>query len=276
MARKSQALRTAQANDLLAAYREAGFDEREWAVKFLSSVTGQMACGRYPSKRQRDRIDEMVDAGIPTPTGDTELLAKIDAAIEYWSAAGKREWEQSVLGDFRSRVFKDWKLSEKQTKLLSDILQRHQDDSTGVNVFTPTPEQRADLETLVKLHRGYAGQWQEERPAVRKAVEVVKAMLSGEDTMEEYHYNKLMKAMGAKLRRVKNPRFKVMDLGKLTQREWVDGAWITPHHIVTVMTDTYVDDHGRIVNDFLLPTGEVKVLDSEAVGKIRKRKSDAV
>ena len=274
MARKSQVQRTQESRDLLTAYREAGFGENEWGVKFLTSVINQMDRGRYPTKRQRDRIDAMVVEGIPTPKGDTTLLTKMDAAIAYWTTSNEREWECRVLGDMRRRVFNDWGMSEKQAKLLGDIIQRHQDDISGVNVFTPTADQHADLEALVKLYRGYSGQWRAERPAVKKAVERIEAFLVGDGTIEEYHYSKLVKSLGAKLRQIKNPRFNAMDLGKLTQREWVNGKWITPHHIVTVMTDVYVDNRGRIVNDFLLPTGEVKTIDSEAVGKIRKRKSD--
>ena len=274
MARKSQALRHQQAIKLLATYREAGFGDAEWAVKFLTSVTIQMDRGRYPSKRQRDRVDAMVEEGIPTPKGDIALLAKMDAAVEYWTEANEREWERGVLTDMRRRVFNDWNVSEKQAKLLNDIIQRHQDDITGANVFTPTAEQRADLEALVKLHRGYSGQWIQERPAVRKAVERVHGFINGENTIEEYHYNKLVKAMGAKLRRIQNPRFNLCDMAKYVEVKGIPAVSTT--HIATVMTNAYIDDRGRIVNDFLLPTGEVKTLEAERCGKIRKRKSDSV
>lgn len=274
MARKSQSQRTQEARDLLATYRAAGHGEGEWGVKFLASVISQMDRGRYPSKRQRDRIDAMVEEGIPTPKGDTELLAKMDAAVAFWTEAGEREWECNVLTDMRRRVFNDWNMSEKQTKLLNDIIQRHQDDVTGANVFTPTAEQRADLEVLTALYRGYSGQWQGERPAVRKAVEKVTAMLAGEGTIEEYHFDKLNKSMGAKLRRFKTPRFSACDMAKFVEAVYIDGAWTKITHIATVMTDTYVNERGQIVNDFLLPTGDVRTLEAERCGKFRKRKND--
>jgi len=274
MARKSQARRTQEARELLNTYREAGFGENEWGVKFLSSVINQMDRGRYPSKRQRDRIDAMVEEGVPTPKGNTELLAKMDAAVAYWTAANERQWECDILRDMRRRVFNDWSMSEKQTKLLNDIVQRHQDDITGANVFIPTPEQRADLEILVKLYNGYTRFWREQRPAVRKAVQRVTSFLDGFATIEEYHYNKLIKAMGAKLQRYKTPRFAAMDLAKYVDSVRVDGNWERVTHIVTAMSGTYVTDQGLIVNDFLLPTGEVKTLPAERVRKVRKRKSD--
>ena len=274
MARKSQSQRTQEARDLLAAYRAAGQGEGEWGVKFLASVISQMDRGRYPSKRQRDRIDAMVEEGIPTPKGDTELLAKMDAAVAFWTEAGEREWECNVLTDMRRRVFNDWNMSEKQTKLLNDIIQRHQDDVTGANVFTPTAEQRADLEVLVKLYKGYAGQWQQERPAVAKAIVKVVAFLGGSGTIEEYHFNKLNKAMGAKLRRFKNPRFNMCDMGKLITTAYTGSTSTKRTEIVTAMTAAYVNERGTIGNDFLLPSGSVELYDAERIGKIRKRKSD--
>jgi len=274
MARKSQALRTQQTRELYAAYVEAGFTADTWDVGFLASVLAQMDRGRYPSKRQRDKIDSMIEVGVPTPKGDTELLTKMDAAVAYWRGGGEREWECNVLTDMRRRVFNDWNLSEKQTKLLGDIIQRHNDDLTGANVFTPTAEQRADLEVLTALYRGYSGQWQQERPAVRKAVEKVTAMLAGEGTIEEYHFDKLNKSMGAKLRRFKTPRFNACDMAKFVESVNIDGTWTKITHIATVMTDTYVNERGQIVNDFLLPTGDVRTLEAERCGKFRKRKND--
>jgi len=273
MARKSQARRTQEARDLLVAYREAGFSENEWGVKFLASVIAQMDRKRYPTKRQRDRIDAMVEEGIPTPKGDTALLAKMDAAVAFWTATNERDWERSVLTDMRRRVFNDWDLSPKQAKLLNDIIQRHQDDLTGAKVFTPTAAQRADLEVLVKLYNSYSSQWQQERPAVRKAHAKVAAFLAGNTTIEEYHFSKLNKSMGAKLRRFKNPRFTMCDMGKLTTREWVGSTATKRTEIVTAMTDVYVNDRGQIGNDFLKASGLVEFIEAERVGKFRKRKS---
>jgi hypothetical protein len=273
MARKSQSQRTQEAQELLAAYQAAGFSDGEWAVRFLTSVISQMARSRYPSKRQRDRIDAMVVEGVPTPQGDTQLLEKMDAAVAYWTAANEREWERKVIVDMRRGVFNGWNMSEKQIKLLNDIIQRHQDDVTGANVFTPTAEQRADLEVLVKLYKGYASQWQQERPAVEKAIVKVNAFLGGSGTIEEYHFNKLNKAMGAKLRRFKNPRFNMCDMGKLITTAYTGSKATKRTEIVTAMTDAYVNERGTIGNDFLLPSGSVEFYDAERIGKIRKRKS---
>lgn len=274
MPRKSQARRAQEAITLAAEYRAAGFGNSEWAVCFLDSIVDQMNRGRYLSKKQRDRVDAMVEAGVPTPSGDTELLAKIDAAVTYWATVNERSWESGVLGDFRSRVFKGWNLSEKQTKLLEDLLQRHQDDTTGANVFIPSDEQRTDLGALVKLHRGYSGQWINERPAVRKAVERVEAFLAGTGTIEEYHYNKLVKSMGAKLRQFKSPRHAACDMGKLVESANNNGTWEKVTHIITAMTDAYINDRGAIVNDWLLPTGEIRTLEQGRVkffGRSRKK-----
>ena len=267
MPRKSQARRSQEARDLLAAYRAAGFGEGEWSVGFLDSVILQMDRGRYLSKKQRDRIDAMVTEGVPAPKGDTALLAKMDAAVVYWTDAGEREWERGVISDMRRRVFNGWNLSTKQAKLLDDLIQRHADDASGANVYTPTAEQMADLEVLVKLYNGYAGQWRGERPAVAKAVDKVRAMLAGTGTIEEYHYDKHAKSMGAKLRRYKASRFSAGDLG------WYTTGWgeNKVEMVVTAVTDTYITDRGDIANDWLIPSGSVETLPEDRVGKRRRR-----
>ena len=265
MPRKSQALRIEQARVLLNAYHTAGHGESEWAVKFLTSVISQMDRGRYPSKRQRERIDSMIEEGVPEPKGDTKLLEKIDAAIAYWTESKERSWECNVLADMRRVVFNDWKISEKQAKLLSDIIQRHQDDITGANVYTPTAEQRTDLEALVKLYRGYSGQWTNDRPALRKAVDRVVGYLTGSGTIEEYHYNKLNKAMGSRLKKLKVPRFSAGNLGWITSG-WGDSREQT---LVTAITDVYVSSKGQIVNDWMLPSGSVETMTGDRVAKRR-------
>jgi hypothetical protein len=274
MARKSQARRSQEAQELVTKYGVAGFGENEWAVRFLNSIIDQISRGRYLSKKQRDMVDNMVHEGVPTPKGDTTLLAKMDAAVKYWTATNERQWECGVISDMRRRVFSGWSMSTKQAKLLDDLIQRHQDDITGANVFTPTAEQLADLEALVKLYNGYSGQWQAERPAVQKAIQKVTDMLAGTGTIEEYHYNKLAKSLGAKLRRFKAPRHAACDMGKLV--DFVNNAGMREKvtHLITAMSDAYINDRGLIVNDWMLPTGEVRTIDQDQIkffGRSRKK-----
>ena len=206
MVRKSKEQRLVEGNTLKAMYEDALLTT-SWEYGFLISILAQMENGRYPSKRQRDKFDIMINEGIPKAQGDTNLLAQIDNAITYWANNEDRSWECSVLRDLRRNVFKGWQFSEKQTSLLNKLLQKCDNDKSGKNDFHPSTEQIDNLRIFVKLYYGYANQWQLERPALGKAVDRVIRYLAGEAKIEKYHYDKLSKAMYARLKKFRNPRF---------------------------------------------------------------------
>jgi len=268
MARKSQAQRLEEGRALRVSYDDANLTT-SWEYGFLVSVIEQMERGKYPTKRQRIRFDEMIEEGIPQPRGDQKLLAKIDAAIEYWSGNSDRDWDAGVLRDLRRNVFKGWSVSEKQRGLLDKLLQRHVDDMSGKNDFHPTDEQIDDLRILTKLFFGYASQWQHERPALAKAVDRVIRYLSGEASIEQYHYDKLTKAMGSRLKKFRNPRFKKGDLSQARQF----GMNKPPGESVVIfcMTDVYINHDGEIVNDWMVPASGIRQYDPERLPKRLKK-----
>ena len=72
---------------------------------------------------------------------------------------------------------------------------------------------------------------------------------------------------------MKAPRFKSGDVGKLTERGRYNPAFFetmyepnTVHRVVCV-SDVYVTESGVIVNDWLLPSGELKTIPAENVAK---------
>jgi hypothetical protein len=266
MARKSAALRLSQSQELLAAYTAASIENTRGG-RFLADMISRLQRGKGLSKGQRNWLDGLVEEGVPTPKGDPAQLAKIDAAVEIFNGNLDRQWESNVLVDFRGKFVMGWDLSEKQQALLEKILQRADDDATGANVFTPTQEQRDDLEALVKLYKGYSSQWQAERPAVAKAVHRVTEFLAGNGTIEEYHNQKLHKAMKSRLRTFSNPRFQVGALGWFT--EYDSSTRETTKHLVTSITDAYITERGEVANDWLLPSGQVVTLPGDRVSKRR-------
>jgi len=279
MARKSQKLRLSQAKELVTSYESADL-KTDRAYRFLCDVTARMERGKYPTKRQRDWLDALITEGVPVPKGDLELLVKIDAALKGWADNASRTWEVGALGDFRHRVYKGWKLSEKQEALMAKLLKRFEDDESGVNFFTPTADQLRDLENLTRLYCGYTSFWRAERPAVAKSIERVKAFLSGSGTIEEYHWNKLNRAMGSRLRTLHTPRFSAGMLGFVTAYTAEMSPSIGSHgtssvgrrsHVATALTDAYVDDKGRVVNDWLVPSGAVKPIAAKEVSKRREK-----
>ena len=264
MARKSKECRLAEGNSLKTMYEDAMLTT-SWEYRFLTSVLSQMESGRYPSKRQRDKFDHIVSEGIPEAKGDVNTLAQIDSAIIYWADNEDRTWESTVLRDLRRNVFKGWEFSEKQSSLLSKILLKCGDDKDGKNVYNPSDEERKDLRVLTHLYSGYSGTWQLERPALGKAVDRVVRFLAGEcDTIELFHYEKLNKSMGSRLKKFKNPRFKKGDLSQTSQyhsgpnREAV---------VIFCVSDVYINKTGQLVNDWMVPTVGVNTLNQDTLLK---------
>ncbi len=274
MARKSAALRLSQSQELHTAYTTAGLADTRGG-RFIRDMISRLERGKGLSKRMRDWLDNLIEDGVPQPKGDPAVIALIDAAVLGWSDNVDRNWESGVLGDFRGKMVMGWDLSEKQTALLDKLLKRAEDDASGANLFTPTPEQYSDLEALVKLYNGYAPQWRAERPAVAKAIHRVKNYLAGEVSVEEYHYNKLYKAMAAKLRKFRTPRFAGGAMGWVTLFNEGTALRATSYKdtgertLCTAITEAYIDDRGEIVNDWLLHTGEVHTIGQDRIGKRR-------
>ena len=133
-------------------------------------------------------------------------------------------------------------------------------------MFSPNEEQRADLKALVNLYKGYSPQWRNERPAVAKAVRRVESFLAGEGTIEVYHYDKLYKSMGAKLRKFKNPRFTEGSLGWIAVYNPVDRT--TTKYPATALTDAYIAETGEIVNDWFV-NSDVRTQTQDGVSKRR-------
>ena len=266
MPRKSQAKRLEEGRALSILYTEAGLTT-SWEYGFLASIVEQLERGKYPSKRQRIRFDDLIAEGVPKPQGDQKLLAQIDAAIEFWNGNPDRDWDSGILRDLRRNVFKGWNISEKQQGLLDKLLQRCEDDKSGLNDFTPTNEQIDDLRILINLHRGYADQWQHERPALAKAVDRVIRYLAGEASIEKYHYDKLLKAMGARLKKFRNPRFEKGDLSQA--RQWAKNPGESV--VIFCMTDVYINHDGEIVNDWMIPASGIRQYDPDRLPKRLKK-----
>jgi hypothetical protein len=263
MARKSQELRTQQTIDLIAAYDNAGILD-SYQGRFLNDIVGRMQRGRYPTKRQRDWLDSLIDEGIPEPKGDVVLLARINEARELWAGNPNRAYQLRVVNDFGGRVRDGKDLSEKQAAYLESLLEKASDDSAGVK-WIPTEEQKKDLETASKLYGGYAAMWRSDRPALRTAVQRAKDWLAEPEhvEIEEYHYNKLMKAMAGRIKKFKNPRFQSGDMGYIHKSVFGEPA---EKIIVTCVSDTYVSDKGKIANDWLYD-GKVVTINEERIAK---------
>ena len=257
MPRKSQALRLQQAQDLIAAYNAAGVGGT--GFRFMNDMVSSMSRGKYPTKRQRDWLDRLIDEGVPESKGDEGLLAKMNAAVEVLEDGLDFGWEVRTLRDFIHRERQGWKLSEKQIALRDRILKKANDLQSGEIWLTVTPSMRATLENATKLYKSYSEMWKRDRPAVMRAVARSVEFLNAGRPIEQYHYDKVMHAMRSPLRRLENPRFSEGDLGFIringTKECWMCAS------------DAFVDDRGNIVNSWITGSGEVKTLNDQQLAK---------
>jgi len=270
MPRKSRTLRLQQAQALEAAWAKSPFNN-DYRHRFIRDMIARLERDRGTSTKQRNWLDTLIEEGVPVVENkNPELVAQIDAAIAAFAAAGASyDWEHNVLVDMRPRVLLGKSMSEKQMGLLTRLCFDGEQLTKG-NVWTPTDEVKADLETAVRLYKGYESMWRSERPAVYRAVVETEAFLAGEGALKATAAEKLLKAVGPRLKKVKQPRWKAGDVGKKVVTKWNPSTH--RHEIVETqrlvcMSDTYVTDTGTIVNDWLLPTGEFKTIAAEKVAK---------
>ena len=79
MARKSRELRLAQTAELIAAYEAAGLGN-DRNCRFAQDMKWRLERNKGLSPKRRQWLDSIIEEGVPEPKGDTELLARVEAA----------------------------------------------------------------------------------------------------------------------------------------------------------------------------------------------------
>ena len=190
MPRKSRELRLSQAISLAEAYEASSMGD-DYRARFVRDMASRLDRGKGVSKRQREWLDSLIEEGLPTPKGDPELIARIEAAQ---LVEGMREFDINMLGEFLVKIRNDWKMSEKQTKWLNDLL-------------TKAEALAEKLKLCIKLSKGYSGTYWSTHGGTYKALESVKRYIDGSDAADEWCVNKLLKSMARPLRELGNPKF---------------------------------------------------------------------
>ena len=272
MPRKSRQLRLQQAQELHTAWAQSPF-ANDWRHRFIGDMISRLERERGTSTKQRNWLDSLIEEGVPAAENkNPELVAQIDVAVAAFEKAGASyDWERGVLIDMRPRVLLGKQMSEKQMHLLTKLIFDGQQIAEG-NVWTPDEEMKQDLRAAVNLYEGYASMWKNDRPGVYRAVCETRAFLSEGAALKASAANRLLKAVGGKLKKVKAPRFKSGDIGKFVVRGKYNpslAGMYEPNtsHRVVCMSDVYVTELGVIVNDWLLPNGELKAIPAENVAK---------
>jgi len=263
MPRKSRDLRLSQTLALITAYEEANLGD-DYRIRFARDMAVRLTRGKGTSTKQRNWLDTLIEEGVPAPKGDPALLARIEAAQ---AVEGMSTRDVEILGEFAGKIARGWDLSEKQTAWMNAIL----DNADRIAVegpWKPTAEQAVRLEACVKLARGYARMHWGNNPGTFKALQAVDFYLTNGGAIEEWHVNKLLKAMKGKLK-------ELFETPYVTPEKpcWavglIDGKRVWG--LATPMGEPSVNDKGQIVYPVLTSSGSLVELSQNNLAKRKPR-----
>ena len=206
MARKAQSLRLAQAKQTLDAYSSAGLATVSQA-RFMSDMIRRMERNKYPTKRQREWLDSIIEEGVPTPKGDQEYIAKIDKAI----STDGIDFAQ-ILVDFRGKLQRGWDLSAKQKSWCDSLLEKAEAIREGT-FWKPDAELTERIKLAVSCKICYNATYWHTHSGGARAMGKAEAWLAGDMiTIDEWTVNKLFKSVTGRLREMENVKFGVGSL----------------------------------------------------------------
>ena len=265
MARKSHALRLSQATDLVAVYAEAGMGD-DYRARFARDMSARLGRNKGLSKRQREWLDSLIEEGVPVPKGDQALIARIEAAQ---AVKGMKEYDVNILSEFLTKVRNDWKMSEKQTKWMGEIL-AEADRIAIEGPYTIDEETTEKLRLCLKLAKGYNGVYWETHSGTRKALESVTSHLAGAGVTDEWCVNKLLKSMAGRLREVLERPYVTPDKPcwvRVRNEDTNFGHNMYSWSLGVVAGSPEIDDRGAIVYPVLTATGSLKLARKEELAK---------
>jgi hypothetical protein len=206
MARKSQAIRLQQSINTLEAYTASGLGNASQA-RFMIDMIARIKRGKYPSKRQREWLDSIIEEGVPTSKGDPEYIAKIDEALDTEGI----DFSQ-ILTEFRGKLVRGWDLSEKQKAWCDSLIVKAAGIRDG-SYWRPDAELTERIKLAVSLMPCYSDGFWDTHPGGHRAMS--KAVLwldKRQPTIDEYTVEKLFKSVKGKLRELENPKFEIGSL----------------------------------------------------------------
>lgn len=207
MARKSRELRLTQTIDLIEKYESAGLGN-DRNCRFAKDMKWRLETNRGLSPKRRQWLDSIIDEGLPAPKGNADLVARLLAAA---AVDGMTEFDSGILKEFAGKVRRGWDLSEKQTAWMQKLLNKS-DDIVANGVWAPDALTTERLKNCVKLSSSYStGYWQT-HGGTYKALNNVKAFLSGSTPVDQWSVDKLIKAMARPLRELENPKFQAGEM----------------------------------------------------------------
>ena len=204
--RKSKQLRLSQAEDILTQFEAAGIGECRDA-RFVRDMVSKLRSDRYPTKRQRDWLDSIIDKGLPEVNSEYADLANAIAdalTIDNLDFA-------DTLRDFRFKIQCGYNLSEKQIVFCKKLIEKATSIREG-NHWQPSEETLQKLKLAVQVSVCYTQHYWYDRPGLSAALESARQYIDGRVAyVDEYRVNRLIEKMTPKIRLLENPKFMIGD-----------------------------------------------------------------
>lgn len=202
--RKKAEVRLAEARLTYQLYVDAGM-ENDRSAMFMRDMIVRLEHRKGISAGQRKYLDSLIDQGAPV-RHNVELCEKIDAAIEV---AGM-ELMRRPLSDFRYKLTKGWKLSEKQMKFLESMLE--QADGLAGGIPELAEEDKRLAEALITYGYGRGDYYWMHRPGHYQTWQNAIAFFDSHGTLLESEFRRLKNAFKGTAKKIMNPRFSIGDM----------------------------------------------------------------
>ena len=159
--------------------------------------------GKYPTKRQRSWLDQLISDGAPArPSINEEYISNIDEALTVENL----NFHDTLL-DFKGRLMRGWTLSSKQKKFCDDLITKAIEVKNGT-AWAPSDAEAARIKLAIEASASYEDAYWYTHPGGHKAVRQAKAWIDGEMAyIDVWTMEKLFKAVAGRLRLLENPKF---------------------------------------------------------------------
>jgi hypothetical protein len=266
--RKSNGTRLIEATKLYAGYKEAGLDE-DYRARFVGDMASRLERNKGLSKKQRDWLDSLVEAGVPRVEYDKALYQRL---IEAQETLGVSDYKKGILQDFSSRIRQGRQLSDKQAAWAESMIV----DADAIRqdgAWTPTPVMKARLASCVELARARNGMYWATHGGEAKAKDDVENWLKGDVAfVEKWSCDKMLKSFRKRLVELHDsPRFEegVMAWTRVRDVDSTSG-WGNRAAMVLVTGGPTIGRNGNIVYPALIE-GKFMDVPTEQLWKRRPR-----
>ena len=263
MPRKSRAVRTSQAKELIAQYELAGMSQAK-TCRFAKDMVWRLEKDKGLSQGQRRWLDNLIEEGVPEPK-NLELMLVLQAAAEVVGMESKSE----ILMDFAYRARMGWNFSEKQNQFVEMLIKKSEELRKN-GPYSPNEDQVKQLESCIELSKARSSMYWSGHPGEAKALHFVSAWLDWNNdkdsfsrpALDEWHVERMLKTFRSKLEKLNSPKFKPGDM------YWYYVHQDKDFHPAVLLSGPHIDDSGVIVYEALV---DGKIFFTDRVVKTRRR-----